>query len=772
MDALREYERPSHPNGRLELLAHTARALLTEERPRDLLRGLFQQLSAHLGLEVYLNYWLTEDGSALRLDSYAGVPDQLARQLARLEPGQAVCGAAAARSARLVVEDVQASTDPLTGPVRSLGITAYACYPLLARGRLLGTLSFGTRRRPRFAPDEVEFMQAVADLIAAALERQRAETALAERARLEALRADVGGTMAEGGGLRTCLERSAQAIVRHLGAAFARIWTLNQETNVLELQASAGMYTHTDGPHSRVPVGQLKVGRIAQERQPVLTNDVLNDSRISDRDWARREGMVAFAGYPLIVEGQVVGVAAMFARSALSPAILMALASVSDGIALTIRRQQAEEALRAHAERQRFLAEASRLLAASLDYETTLESVARLAVPGLADYCIVDLLDTERATRAVAVAHADPAKEVLAREMRTAFPPDPDRGHPVWEAFRTGRPQLLAEVGESWFQAIARGPRHLELMRRLGPRSQIITPLVARDRALGVITFVYADSARRYGPADLALADELAGRMALAVDNAWLYREAHEAARAREAFLARASHELRTPLTSALGTVRLLRRARPGWLPESPEALLAVVDRGLTAMAALINDLLDASKLASGQESVAHEPLDVADPVGRSLEVVRPQAHEKGVTLRAAVAPRLALSADRLKLEQVLVNLVANAVKFTPAGGAVTVEAEQEGDSVVLRVRDTGEGIAPDQLERIFEPFYQAGGLGDARTTDRRARRVRGTGLGLAICRQIVALHGGTIHAESEGPGRGATFVVRLPAVPAGSRAA
>jgi PAS domain S-box-containing protein len=248
--------------------------------------------------------------------------------------------------------------------------------------------------------------------------------------------------------------------------------------------------------------------------------------------------------------------------------------------------------------------------------------------------------------------------------------------------------------------------------------------------------------------------------------------EAQAAIRTRDTFLARASHELRTPLTSALGTVRLLQRAQPGGLPDSPDGLLAVADRNLTAMAALINDLLDASKLTAGQETLTRERVDLAEVVGHSLQVVGPQAGEKGVGLRAAVPEGLALSADRLKLEQVLVNLLANAVKFTPAGGTVTVEAGREADGVAMRVRDTGEGIAPDQLERIFEPFYQAGGLGESRITDRRARRVRGTGLGLAICRQIVTLHGGRIWAESEGPGRGSTFVVVLPQVASGAVAA
>ncbi len=220
-------------------------------------------------------------------------------------------------------------------------------------------------------------------------------------------------------------------------------------------------------------------------------------------------------------------------------------------------------------------------------------------------------------------------------------------------------------------------------------------------------------------------------------------------------FLARASHELRTPLTSALGTIRLLKRAIDGELPESPDALLAIANRNLRAMANLIDDLLDASKLESGRITLAREDLEIGPVVSASLEVVGAQARDKGVALRVAVPPELRLRADRLKLEQVLVNLLANAVKFTPAGGEIAVEAGTEAGSAVIRVRDTGEGIPREHLEAIFEPFFQAGGRG--------GRRPRGTGLGLAICRQIVTLHGGTITAESDGPGRGSTFIVRLP---------
>ena len=184
-------------------------------------------------------------------------------------------------------------------------------------------------------------------------ERKRAQERAIRLARQAALRADVSAALGEGGPLQDILQRCAESMVRNLHAAFARIWTFDEEEDVLELRASAGMYTHLDGPHSRVPVGSLKIGLIARERLPRLTNDVLDDPRVSDKEWARREGMVAFAGYPLIVEDRLVGVAAMFARAALAEDVIEALASVADAIAQGIERKRAEEALRGVREAER-----------------------------------------------------------------------------------------------------------------------------------------------------------------------------------------------------------------------------------------------------------------------------------------------------------------------------------------------------------------------------------------------------------------------------------
>src|SRR6266513_2056665 len=184
-------------------------------------------------------------------------------------------------------------------------------------------------------------------------ERRRAQTALLERARLAELTSDVGIALTRGAGLRETLQLCGDALVRHLDVAFARIWTLDEATSTLELQASAGMYTHIDGPHSRVPLGEYKIGVIAQERRPHLTNQVVGDPQVQDQEWAQREGMVAFAGYPLVVQERVLGVMAMFARHALSEFVPKALASVASAVAVGVERKRAEEALRQSEERLR-----------------------------------------------------------------------------------------------------------------------------------------------------------------------------------------------------------------------------------------------------------------------------------------------------------------------------------------------------------------------------------------------------------------------------------
>jgi PAS domain S-box-containing protein len=695
----------------------------------------------------------------------------------------------------ILVDD--AAGEPTLEPFRAIilgeGIRALGFIPLVHGSRLLGKFMVYYDAPHRFTDEEVRAAQVIAHHIAFALarkraddeareinqrlvlaavrERQLAEAAAATRTAAEAAHAEAQRTGQHLEAVFSCMvdgvlvsDATGRIVLANDGAA--RIFGVPREEllrPMVEYPARFGLRT-ADGAERPTPLGSRA---LSGEVLPAVERTIVDGTGLTR--WLRT-GAAPLRDERGNITGSVIVIADITERKR----------AEEERERLLAREQAARLEAEAAARRAAFLAEASRVLAASLEYETTLKSVARLAVPALADFCVFDVLASDGAIQRVAWAHAEVARQALADTIARYIPAPHDARHPVIRALSSGAPTFVPDVSDDWMVAAASSPEDREFMRELAFRSVMTVPLVARARILGALTFVIvAASGRRHAPADLALAEELARRAALAVDNARLFRDAQEAARqavaasrARDTFLARASHELRTPLTAVLGTLRLLKRAMAGALDAQPEALVDIANRNLDTMLALINDLLDASKLGATDGGLVVEPVELAAVVRESLDVVSAEARERGLLLDSAVPDGVRVPADRVKLEQVFVNLLANAVKFTAAGGHVAVEAQIAGDAVVLRVRDTGEGIAPDQLERIFEPFYQAGGLGDSRATSRRAGRVRGTGLGLAICRQIVQLHGGTIHAESAGPGRGATFVVRLPAAAARSQAA
>ncbi|HEV3467703.1 MAG TPA: PAS domain S-box protein [Pyrinomonadaceae bacterium] len=409
-------------------------------------------------------------------------------------------------------------------------------------------------------------------------------------------------------------------------------------------------------------------------------------------------------------------------------------------------------------ERVRFLAEASRVLSSSLDYETTLGELARLAVAALADYSVVDVLGDDGRIRRAAVFHRDPARLPLAERLRD-YPPDPSKPLGVAGVLRTGRPLVVPEVGEELLTSVARDESHLALLRELGAAASLTVPLVARGRTFGALSFVSAGAPREYSADDVAFAEELARRAALAVDNALLYGRAQEANRVKDEFLATLSHELRTPLTPIIGWSHMLRSGRLGAADAAQG--LHVIDRNSQALSRLINDLLDMSSILSGKMRIERAPVVLGDVLREAVETVRPQADARRVTVEVATGGLgpVTVSGDRTRLVQVFWNLIHNAVKFSREGGRVRVNCRAEGGSARVEVSDEGAGIAPDFLPHVFERFRQA----DMGTT----RAHGGLGIGLALVKSFVEAHGGRVEAASAGEGRGSRFTVTLPALAA-----
>ena len=414
------------------------------------------------------------------------------------------------------------------------------------------------------------------------------------------------------------------------------------------------------------------------------------------------------------------------------------------------RRARAEsETLR---ERAAFLASASALLAGSVEYGPTLESLAFLVVPRFADWCAIELAP-EVASIEPVIAHVDPAKVELARRLQQRFPRRDDDPGGVTEVLRTGQPRLISEVPDEMLVASARDAEHLQVMRDLHVRSAMIVPLQARGRTLGAITFVAAESDRRYDAEDLTVAADLAHRAALAIDNARLLDEARQAARARDDFLSIASHELRNPLNALQLVVTGMSRAvsaRPeqvdaDWVGARLSRMSAQVSR----LVDLVDRLLDVSRLSSGPPVLEPERLDLA-------ALAREVAERHGEQLASG---QLRLSGDevvvgewdRLRLDHVLSNLLSNAVKYGD-GKPIDLEVSDLGERARIVVQDRGIGIPAELRPRIFERF-QRGTVG---------RRYDGFGLGLWIARRAVEASGGTLRFESE-PGEGARFEVELP---------
>jgi signal transduction histidine kinase len=419
----------------------------------------------------------------------------------------------------------------------------------------------------------------------------------------------------------------------------------------------------------------------------------------------------------------------------------------------------AERRARAEAEvarrRLELLAGAGEVLSRSLDPDETLQAIATTLVPQIADWCRIDLLDGNGVLQRRLAYHSDPVRAeralTLARELRAA----PDTvGSMAW-VLATGRSHYGGFDGP----ATAADPALHLYTRTLGLKFQYVMPLIARGRTIGTMAVIQAESGRGLTEEDRALVLALGQRAALALDNARLYAEAgaarqqaESANRAKDEFLAMLGHELRNPLAPITTALELMALRGPGASVEERR----IIGRQVTHLSRLVEDLLDVSRITQGKVQLRREAVDMRTVVANAVELTRPlfETHAHPVELRLGER-RAIVSGDAVRLTQVLCNLLVNAAKFTPRDGHVTLGLRAEGGFVEILVEDSGSGIAPQLLPRVFDLFVQG-----QQAMDRRAG---GLGLGLTIVRMLVEMHGGTVAAASEGPGLGSSFIVRLP---------
>jgi signal transduction histidine kinase/DNA-binding response OmpR family regulator len=423
-----------------------------------------------------------------------------------------------------------------------------------------------------------------------------------------------------------------------------------------------------------------------------------------------------------------------------------------------IREQTARAEAEAGQERLAFLADASNVLGGSLDYEETFRNLADLVVPRVADFCVVLAVEEDGEMRRVAVAHRDPAEEPAMRRLADEFPPSATAEKGGAHVLKTGKSQMVCDIHNGELREVFTEKADRDWIRSLAAKSFIAVPLRAHDRVLGAIVMINTSPGRICGPEELSLAEELAHRAALALDNAGLYQSAQKARaesdranRAKDSFLAMLSHELRTPLTPVLTSVLGLEQSQN--LPEEMRASLQMIRRNVELEARLIDDLLDLTRISKGKVQLNLAEVDAHLLLRSALEICQADIEKKSLVLRTEfAAEKVALLADPARLQQIFWNLIKNAVKFTPEGGGLEIRTENHHHELRVEVSDTGIGIDAETLPKIFNAFEQG-----------ERSQFGGLGLGLAISKALVETHHGKLIAESEGPDKGSRFTAIFP---------
>ncbi len=675
----------------------------------------------------------------------------------------------------IVCED--AETDPRVNPeaCRGLNIKSLVAIPVFYQRKIVGVLKIFSPYPQAFGEHEVETLQLLEGQIVNALS-QSAEFE-AKQALLDERTASVAALQESEERFKSAFYNSAIGVTLvtpdnhflQVNPAFCRMLGYAEEELIGE---TTDEVSHPD---------ELAPGKIARQQLVEREKPVLE----LEKRYLHKTGQVIWT---LII-------ATLFRNGEDQP--LYYICQVQDITA----RKQAEENLRQlnseleqrvqertslletameQAETSRrhfaFLAEATALLVSSLEYRDSLTALIQMSVPYLADYGLVELLEEDQALFQMSASDLHPLHDHWLYNFRQSTPPDLQGNSPFAEALRTGKPIIYPEISDEILGRYIADPEQRSQLQQAGLQAILVVPVVGRDKALGAFTFLLTRPGRQFLPAEIALAEDLARRAAMAVDNNRLYREAQETVRVqkeldylKDLFVSIAGHELRTPLTTIRGFAQmlqrnLLRQPEPLEPDAHQEALvknlhfLDTLTRQTNRMNGLIEQLLDFSRIQSGQfELTENEPVNVVELVQQVIEQQSTLEPKRTISLTTGES-QVMCRGDSDRLEQVLHNLISNACKYSPEGAPVSVEVstspEGQPTEAIITVKDQGNGISLEDQQHIFDRFY--------RVRNRDTAKTSGLGLGLFISHEIVGQHRGRMWLESQ-PGQGSTFYMDLP---------
>jgi PAS domain S-box-containing protein len=657
------------------------------------------------------------------------------------------------------------------------------------RGGPWGILSAHTGRSWRFTQYDLHFLNAIAVIIGQAVERERVEIERAkllehERAtRSEAEQALLAREIAlqqqreveerlnslvqVSGEMITSMEIGhVLDVVRDLSIGLVKadafaVWRFNEASNAWHVISDHGLSPN----YPR----RTETSAMRMLADPLALENVLTDASIVPAQRLpslEAEGVHSLLVMPLKIKGENSGTLTFYYRtphhfSDVEIRLATALANLASS-AITVSELYAEEALqRQRADiagaRATFIAEATTLLTSALDYDTTLDQLARLFVPFLSDWCYVSVLDSGDEPRPVSIVHRDPKKVALATKLMQTISTDNVFSLGIGKSMKTGSPVLLSEIGDDLLEKAAKNKQQTKMLKSLGLVSLMALPLQARGRLLGTITLATAESGRRLDADDLSFAQQVASRAAVAVDNGRLYKEAQEAQaelqlanEAKDEFLGMLSHELRSPITVIYGGARMLKSRADRMDAESRESIIADIEQESERLYRVVEDLLALARVELGWP-IDTVPIQVAKWLDKVVTAFgqRRQSREIAVDVEADLPPACG---EPVYLEQVMRNLLGNADKYSPTEKPITVQARRQGDEIIVSVLDRGPGIDESEIDLIFERFYRS---------ERTSRQAKGAGIGLTVCKRLMEAQSGRIWAEQrEGGGLNVSFAL------------